>query len=266
MLPEPRSHSAGKSSTTAEELFLLTKARGISFCTLRQQLWVWVSFTVARSWVVIPAQRCSDKCDWLLLGACSYAYCFTLESQKSRFWQPWLIHIPLYLDLNDALHFQIHFHRCSSNQFHFYVLNSFSSFQSELCLIFKLFKYYYLFSSIYLILLFLVHRKEKNLLAPLQRRALRKELWLFAYKGLSHLQQLIGSINLLSTSLCHTTHQIFFMPQLTLTSRNSSYYMCYCAECWTKHLLFPPCRCLRVQNNSTLWKNSNWSLKHQPVF
>lgn len=45
-----------------EEFFLWTKGPGISSCILRRQLWVWVSFTVARSRVVIPSQRCSDKC------------------------------------------------------------------------------------------------------------------------------------------------------------------------------------------------------------
>lgn len=48
-----------RAAQVQEEFFLLTKEHGISFCILRRQLWV--SFTVARSWVVIPAQRCSDK-------------------------------------------------------------------------------------------------------------------------------------------------------------------------------------------------------------
>lgn len=50
-----------RAAEVQEEFFLLTKEHGISFCILRWQLWVWVSFTVARSRVVIPAQWCSDK-------------------------------------------------------------------------------------------------------------------------------------------------------------------------------------------------------------
>lgn len=73
------------------KFFLLTKECGISFCLLKRQLRVWVSFTVTRSWVVIPAHWCSDKCHGHCLTdykepVCSYASCFTFESQKSRFW------------------------------------------------------------------------------------------------------------------------------------------------------------------------------------
>lgn len=92
------------------------------------------------------------------------------------------------------------------------------------------------FYSIFYNLFFQGEESTKdNKLLVAQRRTSGKEVGLFTCKSRSHLQQLSGSINLLPTSLCYTTHQMLFTPQLTLPLRNISYYMCNCAQCWNNH-------------------------------
>lgn len=124
--PVTHSNSAHESSKVQEEFFLLTKERGISFCILRRQMWGWggMSFTVARSWIAIPAQWCSDRCHGHTIRSLFVLtlIALPLKVKKSRFFYPWLIHILLYLDWNNALNFQLYFDHCFSNQFqHFYL-------------------------------------------------------------------------------------------------------------------------------------------------
>lgn len=253
-----------RAAQVQEEPFLLTKEHGASFCHLK-------AATMARSWVAIPAQWCPDRHHghFLVWHTIRSLFVLTLIALPLKlrntdfdshdwfvYYSIWVWTMLWILNYTLIIILVINFLSTFSPSIPPFNL----SFASSLnCLNTTT----YFLKSVTTIFL---ATKENKLLAALQRRTSGEgELWPFACKGLSHLQQLIGSINLLPTSLCHTTHQILFIPQLTLTSRNSSYYMCNCAQCWNKHLLFPPRRCSRVRNNSILWKNSNWSLKHHSL-
>lgn len=146
------------------------------------------------------------------------------------------------------LHFQYHFDHYFklSILLHqtmlFYLLFSIPPFKLIFALCFKLLKYRRLFSYICLFLffcgVFLATEKNKLFFDSIKKdNSGRKNYGCLLAKTLSHLQQLSGSITCYR-SLCHAAHQVLFIPQLTLTSRNFIYYTCNCAQSLNKHLLF----------------------------